>query len=139
MWLSAAAALAALCRPAIVPIERRTVALSTGLQMEWLMQPAASAVGRPVLFVHGTFHGAWCWAEVRVRSNRARHAEKAVTSAFPRRSTGCRTWPRRRSSATPCHCEAPRGRRLTRRRCGPPSTWPTWPLSSRSTFTGYRP
>ena len=22
-------------------------------------------VGHPVLFVHGTFHGAWCWAEVR--------------------------------------------------------------------------
>jgi hypothetical protein len=60
-------AFSALCRPAIVPLERRTVALSTGLQMEWLSQPAPSAVSHPVLFVHGTFHGAWCWAEVRAR------------------------------------------------------------------------
>ena len=68
MWLSTAA-FSALCRPAIVPLERRTVALSTGLQMEWLSQPAPSAVGPPVLFVHGTFHGAWCWAEVCARSD----------------------------------------------------------------------
>ena len=67
MW--GTAAFSALCRPAIVPLERRTVALSTGLQMEWLSQPAPSAVGPPVLFVHGTFHGAWCWAEVCARSD----------------------------------------------------------------------
>ena len=64
MWLWSTVALTALCRPVL---ERRTVALSTGLQMEWLSQPTPSAVGHPVLFVHGTFHGAWCWAEVRAR------------------------------------------------------------------------
>ena len=45
-----------------VVIERGRALLSTGLQMEVLRAPAASqATPPPVLFVHGTFHGAWCW------------------------------------------------------------------------------
>ena len=66
MWSTSFASSGAFGPPAaVVPFERRTVALTTGLQMEWLSQPTTSAAGHPVLFVHGTFHGAWCWAEVR--------------------------------------------------------------------------
>jgi pimeloyl-ACP methyl ester carboxylesterase len=54
-------ALPALGRP---PLERSTVRLATGLDMEWLRQPAAAPAGSAdVLFVHGSLHGAWCWAE----------------------------------------------------------------------------
>ena len=45
-------------------LERLTAPLATGLRVEWLrQQPAEPTSTPPVLFVHGTFHGAWCWAE----------------------------------------------------------------------------
>ena len=46
-------------------IARSNIALSTGLTMEWLScrkQISVSSLSPPpVLFVHGTFHGAWCY------------------------------------------------------------------------------
>jgi len=43
------------------------VALATGLQMEAFYRPACTdgpLYGRPpIVFVHGTFHAGWCWAE----------------------------------------------------------------------------
>mmetsp|Transcript_24350 Transcript_24350/g.53172 ORF Transcript_24350/g.53172 Transcript_24350/m.53172 type:complete len:329 (-) Transcript_24350:239-1225(-) len=53
-------------------LEKRSVLLSTGLRMEWLLQPAvhgeelneADLLPRPPLvLIHGSFHGAWCWSE----------------------------------------------------------------------------
>ena len=47
--------------------EATSLQLDTGLKMEALCERAApdgALRGRPaVVFVHGTFHGAWCWAE----------------------------------------------------------------------------
>ena len=52
------------CAASLAAVERRTVELATGLEMEWLRAGAEQpSDGPPVLFVHGTFHGAWCWAE----------------------------------------------------------------------------
>ena len=42
-------------------ITKSSIALSTGLSMEWLKSGATTTSTPPVLFVHGTFHGAWCW------------------------------------------------------------------------------
>lgn len=46
--------------------ERRHV-LPDGMALELLYQPAASSAPAPVrpplLFVHGSYHGAWCWRE----------------------------------------------------------------------------
>lgn len=45
-------------------IERATAHLSTGLAMEWLScRPTKQlkSASPPLLLVHGTFHGAWCW------------------------------------------------------------------------------
>ena len=46
-------------------ITKQSVPLSTGVSMEWLAaRPTGSNQNSkipPVLFVHGTFHGAWCW------------------------------------------------------------------------------
>ncbi|CAM9423176.1 unnamed protein product, partial [Heterosigma akashiwo] len=51
----------------IGPLQREVISLETGLEMETLIQkPPVRGVGedRPALvFVHGSFHGAWCWAE----------------------------------------------------------------------------
>eukprot|EP00967_Tisochrysis_lutea_P136871 scaffold244762_cov33-Tisochrysis_lutea.AAC.2 len=55
--------LSALSSLARAPLESRVAELSTGLRMEWLRQPAASPSARHVLLVHGSVHGAWCWAE----------------------------------------------------------------------------
>lgn len=64
LWVAALPiALPAQARP---PLERSAVRLTTGLEMEWLRQPAAAgapAGSADVLFVHGSLHGAWCWAE----------------------------------------------------------------------------
>jgi len=52
---------------AVIPApEHRRATLSTGCDMEWLRQrPPAGTPPQcaPILFVHGTFHGGWCWAE----------------------------------------------------------------------------
>lgn len=43
---------------------RRAVVDASGFDLEWLFQPApqgSSASAPPVLFIHGSFHGAWCW------------------------------------------------------------------------------
>ena len=43
-------------------IARSYTQLSTGLKMEHLIaEPSRPTATPPVLFVHGTFHGAWCW------------------------------------------------------------------------------
>lgn len=43
-------------------IKRQSVALDTGVSMEWLSAAPQTPSNTPaVLFVHGTFHGAWCW------------------------------------------------------------------------------
>ena len=55
------AAAGAFSAPAIA---RDYAQLSTGLSMEWLRaRPSRPAAAPPVLFVHGTFHSAWCWSE----------------------------------------------------------------------------
>lgn len=48
---------------ALPPLERRRANLAS-ISLEWLVQrPAGSEPpsSPPVLFVHGSFHGAWCW------------------------------------------------------------------------------
>ena len=44
-------------------VTRSVASLSTGLSMELLQCGSRSGASSPppVLFVHGTFHGAWCW------------------------------------------------------------------------------
>ena len=43
-------------------VTAQRVSLSTGLSMQHLeARPASATTTPPVLFVHGTFHGAWCW------------------------------------------------------------------------------
>ena len=43
-------------------VSRHIDKLSTGLAMQRLhCAPATPSASPPVLFVHGTFHGAWCW------------------------------------------------------------------------------
>lgn len=42
--------------------------LSSGLSMEAIVQKGGDSVGgvsphSPIVFVHGSFHAAWCWAE----------------------------------------------------------------------------
>jgi pimeloyl-ACP methyl ester carboxylesterase len=45
-------------------ITTATPPLATGLaSMEWLRCGDPSATRPPVVFIHGTFHGAWCWSE----------------------------------------------------------------------------
>jgi len=47
-----------------VTITRTQIPLSTGVSMEWLRCGERKSVSPPpVLFVHGTFHGAWCWEQ----------------------------------------------------------------------------
>ena len=48
---------------AALTISRSVAQLSTGVNMEVLRCSPESAASAhpPVLFVHGTFHGAWCW------------------------------------------------------------------------------
>ena len=44
-----------------------TVALTTGIDMEYrVAESAGAAVGGkpPLVFIHGSFHGSWCWAEL---------------------------------------------------------------------------
>jgi hypothetical protein len=51
------------------PLKRECIPLSTGVTMEVLSQlPSRRSDARtkhlpPLLFVHGSYHGAWCWAE----------------------------------------------------------------------------
>jgi len=63
--LKHAAFVALLCRLDVVNsalVTRSTVGLSTGVAMEWLRcGTRSSASAPPLLFVHGTFHGAWAW------------------------------------------------------------------------------
>ena len=55
-------ALCTLALPALV--SRSLVALPTGVDMEVLhCKPPAPSKHPPLLFVHGTFHGAWCWEQ----------------------------------------------------------------------------
>ena len=45
-------------------ITKASVPLSSGLSIEHLScGSAANPANPPVLFVHGTFHGAWCWEQ----------------------------------------------------------------------------
>ena len=46
-------------------IVRSRLPLSTGINMEWLkcVNAAAASSTPPVIFIHGTFHGAWCWEQ----------------------------------------------------------------------------
>ena len=45
-------------------ILRSQILLSTGLKMEWLKCGVRTSVSPPpVVFIHGTFHGAWCWEQ----------------------------------------------------------------------------
>ena len=58
-WLLAAAVL---LRAAHGLITSSQVRLNTGIDMQLLSRRASSpSTAPPVLFVHGTFHGAWCW------------------------------------------------------------------------------
>jgi len=49
------------------PLQREKILLDTGVSMETIFQlPPLRGVGDdlpPLLFLHGSFHGAWCWAE----------------------------------------------------------------------------
>eukprot|EP00961_Rhodomonas_salina_P177938 2399576-Rhodomonas_salina.5 len=48
----------------ICAAERSTVALPTGVEMEYFhTKPSGASTKPPILFVHGSFHGGWCWAE----------------------------------------------------------------------------
>ena len=45
-------------------ILRSQIPLSTGLKMEWLKCGVRTSVSPPpIVFIHGTFHGAWCWEQ----------------------------------------------------------------------------
>jgi len=59
---AARARLAARCSAAAV--QRSTHAAADGVQLEVLRcAPAAASSRPPLLFVHGSFHAAWCWSE----------------------------------------------------------------------------
>jgi len=51
----------------IGPLQRELTALETGISMETIFQkPPVRGVGDdrpPLVFIHGSYHGAWCWAE----------------------------------------------------------------------------
>eukprot|EP00293_Proteomonas_sulcata_P001894 CAMPEP_0184327000 /NCGR_PEP_ID=MMETSP1049-20130417/142863_1 /TAXON_ID=77928 /ORGANISM="Proteomonas sulcata, Strain CCMP704" /LENGTH=368 /DNA_ID=CAMNT_0026649231 /DNA_START=246 /DNA_END=1352 /DNA_ORIENTATION=- len=43
---------------------RQVAELKTGLSMEYFsLTPAGAGTKTPLLFIHGSFHGGWCWAE----------------------------------------------------------------------------
>ena len=55
-------AIAVLLRACHGLITSSQVRLNTGIDMQLLSRRASSpSTAPPVLFVHGTFHGAWCW------------------------------------------------------------------------------
>ena len=51
------------CVISSAPIVRTQIPLATGVNMEWssVRASSSSAERAPVVFIHGTFHGAWCW------------------------------------------------------------------------------
>ena len=79
----------ALCADPCAVSSPKTLRLSTGVDMQYQTAGALDALDKsPVVFIHGSFHGGWCWAE-------------SWMSLFSQRGFPCFAVSLRGTSATP--------------------------------------